>query len=168
MARFEVCDALLLGPFWLAGCVILGGGALLAWLLPLPSWRVRISELSIAAMVLWLALALVPMHRIGSSDHDEQPPALIEFVVPADLVDRAELALESVSARAANLRGEPTPRESSDIDKAGWHLAEPSGVWLLVALCAALRLVVGVVLLGRLLVQSRQADDSIQLVARQI
>lgn len=155
IALFDQADSLLSGPFWFAGCVLLGGGSLVAWCARTPSWRVRIAELSFVGMVAWFVLALVPMPRLGQS----QPPVLTATPV-AVVSSTPELLLPAVLG--------PLPDVALPVTASAWQWPTLNEVWLTFAILATAILLIGATMLLRLLSRSRPAGAGVQLLANQI
>ena len=184
IAWLHQADSLLLGPFWFAGCVLLGGGALVAWLARIPSWRVRISELAFLGMAVWLVLALVPMPRLGEVAALGKESAAIAVV---DLERSANVPGPSLSGPSANdLRaaGRSAAERDVAIERAAAAAAQPqqakqvtaaesilptmTEVWLFAAAICLAALLVGALLLWRLLSRSKPADASVQRLTQQV
>lgn len=166
IAWLDQADSLLLGPFWFAGCVLLGGGALVAWVAKIPSWRVRISELALLGMAAWLILALVPMPRLGQAEPLGNASASITVVDLERMLDPAELALAIEQANAAPVL--VLPEQAVVEAPAASMLPTISDVWLLAAAVSFVALLVGALLLWRLLSRTVKADASVQRLAQQV
>jgi len=161
IALFDQADTLLSGPFWLAGCVLLGGGALVAWCARTPSWRVRIAELSFVGMVAWFVLALVPMPRLGQSEPVVKVATSVAVVssTPELALPLAADPLPSIALPSITLPPASVP---------AWQWPTGYQVWLTFALLSFAVLLVGTILLLRLLSRSCPAGAGVQLLANQI
>lgn len=175
IAWSESVASLLGGPFWFAGCVLLGGGVLVARLARTPSFCVRISELAVFGMALWLAFALVPMPRLTQAGTQPVEGPEIAVVQLEGALLPSERASEPAVAAAAAPGAAPGALRNAAGEAAGdaaaaatsW-LPELADVWLLAAGLSLACLLVGAFLLRRLLTRSVVADASVQRLARSI
>lgn len=165
IALLDQAASLLLGPFWFAGSVLLGGGALFAWLARIPSWRVRITELSFVGMVAWLALALVPLPRLSQAKPVAPMTASVAIVGSEPKATAPGPVIHARSTVAA------MPVASGDLDAAAanaWHWPTIRQLWLAGAGISFAFLLFGFAMLARLLAGSRRADADVMLLAKQL